>query len=461
MIWTIKDLPQNIQNKPSHILEKGLAAANKALLNGKSNVEATLVCLGTTRSVEQALNPIVEPTVPSHVALLKAKDQPKNNIHRAFLGKNALPSELDRTLVSAEFNSRNQLVLTFDTGEQITTNSIEVSPDVQQSVAVSVNPIFDFLRFNPDLPEDIPYEEGLVFYDSTDHCLVYYNDDSNVKVSISREQMVRVYNNNAFIIPDGYATYINGTYIGTPTVGLTIASSKAAVDPTIGICTGTIQPYSYGYICISGNVNGIDTSAYAPGTILYISGTTAGTLTSTPLMQPNYNVEVATVLVQDATAGSILVRVDKKPWFPSLRLVHLATSALPTVPTVFIPSTLVYNDGFTYDSLTGEVTVNNSAAYSFSLTLNVLAGAANKHVSFYLEVNAGSGWVPSLYSGRRQEILNNAETQLLLTDNRYIPEGAKVRLVMWADAGVSIITQDLPGTVPGTVKLPAFTLNIA
>lgn len=48
MTWTIKDLPQNIQNKPSHILEKGLAAANKALLNGKSNVEATLVCLGTT-----------------------------------------------------------------------------------------------------------------------------------------------------------------------------------------------------------------------------------------------------------------------------------------------------------------------------------------------------------------------------------------------------------------------------
>jgi len=69
MTWTTKDLPQNIQNKPSHILEKGLAAANKALLNGKSNVEATLVCLGTIRSVEQALNPVAEPTVPSHIKL--------------------------------------------------------------------------------------------------------------------------------------------------------------------------------------------------------------------------------------------------------------------------------------------------------------------------------------------------------------------------------------------------------
>jgi hypothetical protein len=124
MLWTKKDLPFSVQNKPTEIVNKGLAAANKALLNGKSNVEATLVALGTIRAIEQALNPVVEPIVPAHVSLLKAQEEPKNTIHRAFLGKNALPTDSDRVLVSADFNEQAQLVLVFDTGETLTTKSI-------------------------------------------------------------------------------------------------------------------------------------------------------------------------------------------------------------------------------------------------------------------------------------------------------------------------------------------------
>lgn len=115
-----------------------------------------------------------------------------------------------------------------------------------------------------------------MFYDKNDHCLAYYNEDSNVKVSISREQLIRVYNNNAYNIPDGKVVYINGAFNGFATVDLAIASSSVTVESTIGVCTGTILPDTYGYVCVSGNVNGVDTSAYSPGTVLYLSASTAG-----------------------------------------------------------------------------------------------------------------------------------------------------------------------------------------
>lgn len=465
------NLPASILSKPTHILEEGILAASTAISKGLSQDEATFACLQRIKSLEGRLKPSKAPSrvVPEHVlAVLKAKVQEpevQQSIHRSiqreFLGKNALPINQQRNLVSADFNQKNQLVLTFDTGEQILTKSVETDGDINQAVTVAVNPVFDYIRFNTQLFEDIPHEEGLIFYDSKDYCLAYYNEDSNVKVSLSREQMVRVYNNNPFVIQDGKAVHINGAFQGWPTIDFTIASSKADTESTIGICTGTIDAYDYGYVCISGNVNGLNTSMYSPGTILYISESTAGDLTSVPIMQPNYNVEVATVLNQDSTNGAILVRVDKKPWYPSLELVHPATIVLPTVPTVFKPSTTLYNDGFIYSSTTGEIEFLVSSSYSTAMQFNALPSASNKYMNFYIEISQGNGWEPLLYSGRRHELINNYSEQVVFSSNEYFKIGTKLRIQLWADATVSLITSNLIGTAPGTVKLPAFRMNIA
>jgi len=315
------------------------------------------------------------------------------------------------------------------------------------------------IQFLTDIP-DPSHKEGLLFYDKNDHCLAYFNEDENVKVSLSREQMVRVFNDHPTAVPDGLACYIDGAIGGWPTIGLTVASSRSQTESTIGICTGRIEAYDYGYICVSGNVNGINTSAYPPGTILYISNT-PGELTSTPLLQPSFNVEVATVLTQSATTGAILVRVDKKNWFPSLQLLHLTNSVLPTVPTLFKPQTSQYNDGFTYSSATGEITFLQSGSYSLSMQVNAVPSASNRSLYFYLEKNTGTGWVPDRYTARLHELINNYAAQVVFTDSEYFSVGTKIRLVMWAMATVTLTSTDLPGTTTGTVTLPAFRLNIA
>jgi hypothetical protein len=217
-------------------------------------------------------------TVPSHLAAIINKragvgsdaSSSSQPIKQAFLGKSALTSDASRSLVSASWDANARLLLQFDDGQKIITDPVPIDEHIEQHVAIMANPVVPYIQFESNLAADIPYNEGLIFYDSADHCLAYYNEDSNVKVSISREQLVRVYNANSFAIPDGKVCYIEGAIGGWPTVGLTIASSKTHTESTIGICTGRIEAGRYGYICISGDVHGIDTSSYAAGTVLYI-----------------------------------------------------------------------------------------------------------------------------------------------------------------------------------------------
>jgi hypothetical protein len=131
MLWTKEQLPLHIRSKPEHILKAGLLVANAALYKGLSEDEATFVCLQKIKSLESQLKPKVEPRVlPSHIAqLLKQNVLAKESqgvIQQAFLGKNALVSDEDRNLVKADFNSSNELVLTFNTGERIITSAVNI-----------------------------------------------------------------------------------------------------------------------------------------------------------------------------------------------------------------------------------------------------------------------------------------------------------------------------------------------
>jgi hypothetical protein len=131
MLWTKEQLPLHIRSKPEHILKAGLLVANAALSKGLSEDEATFVCLQRIKSLESQLKPKVEPrVVPSHIAqLLKQNVLAKESqgvIQQAFLGKNALVPNEDRNLVQADFNSSNELVLTFNTGERIITSAVNI-----------------------------------------------------------------------------------------------------------------------------------------------------------------------------------------------------------------------------------------------------------------------------------------------------------------------------------------------
>ena len=94
-----------------------------------------------------------------------------------------------------------------------------------------------------------------------------------------------VYNDEGATISRGDVVYIKGTSGGNPTVGLA-ACDDAAKMPAFGfVADGNILQGSTGRVVTLGRLNGIDTTGFSEGDILYVqtgSGGTSGSVTNTP-----------------------------------------------------------------------------------------------------------------------------------------------------------------------------------
>ena len=153
------------------------------------------------------------------------------------------------------------------------------------------------------------YAEGRVFYDTDAKTLCYYNDNSQMTVNIGQEQIVRVRNQTGADIPDGTVVYVNGATGNTPTISKAIATSFTTAD-IIGVTTTSIANNGFGYVCINGLVNGLDTSAFTEGQAVFLSATTAGTYTATEPVSPNYSVQVGVILRANPSVGTLLVSIQ-------------------------------------------------------------------------------------------------------------------------------------------------------
>jgi hypothetical protein len=386
---------------------------------------------------------------------LKALEE---TISTVISGNNSAALSLDDAINSAfTANAKSQEAIDAINRLASAVQLLSLSPAAHCDMVVPVDYSEHSLKsWNP------AYKEGRLFYDYNDHSLAYYNDAQDVTLNIGREQLVRVYNATGVSIANGQMVYVNGASSGFPTVTVAVASSSTAASAIIGMTTSSIGIASFGYVTVSGVVNGVDTSAYAAGTLLYLSDVTAGAVTSTAPVQPNYVVEVGTVLSQSATAGKVMIRLVRREWFPNLvAVLNTASVALPTTPTVIKPNITTRAEGVGYDSSTGIFTINQSQNYTLAFQINATPSAANKNIYLYSEENTGSGWAPNLYSGRQLNLPNAQETQVVAVASRYFEVGTQIRFYVWGDATVTLITSNLPGTTAGTVQKPAFRLTIA
>ena len=361
-----------------------------------------------------------------------------------------------KTVGAGSLSIENTGVLSVTAGQGIDVDQ----PTGDVTVAVGVQPYLDF----DDNLANPAYQEGRLFYDKTQKALSYYNEVDGITVNLGQEQLVRVFNNSGTTILNGQICYLSGGANDFPEVMLAQADAAATSSSTLGMATFDIPDGEYGYVCTSGLVHDLDTSAYGVGDTLYLSAATAGGITDTMPLQPNYDIIVGYVTKSDATLGTVYVQIDRLPWFPNgeIRLTA-ASTALPTTPTVFTAPSVITQQGMSYDNATGVLTINTSGSYTLSHTFNCDPSAANKKVYFYVEESAdgGSTWVIARYSARQLELINGTETQLIIVGSRFYATGTKIRYYLWGDATVTLKTTDLPGTTPGTVTLPAYRLTLA
>ena len=201
----------------------------------------------------------------------------------------------------------------------------------------------------PFLPVAAPaHSEGLVFYDSTDKSLTYYNDEADVSMNIGREMWVRVRNNSGSPILNGKVVYINDAVGQLPTIRLARADS-AVTSRVIGIATHDIGNNEFGYVTTTGEVKGLATNAYDDGDLLFLSAVTAGELTLTAPLAPNRVIQVATVLHAHPTQGKLYC--------------HPETDSIPST-------------GIVDSTATGRALITAANASAARTTLELAAAAA-------------------------------------------------------------------------------------
>ena len=299
---------------------------------------------------------------------------------------------------------------------------------------------------------------GKLQWDEEAGTLQFGLSGGEVNLQIGQEQVVKVRNYTGTTIYNGQIVYISGANGTFPTVSLAQANADVTSRSTLGMSTQDIPPNGYGFITISGIVHDLDTSGYTIGSIIYLSATEAGGLTPVAPLQPNYVIVVGYVTRVDSTTGSMFIHIDKQAWFPSLELLDTRTSVeLPSTPTILKPPTTGINQGFTYDSATGEITILQSGSFAFNMMLNILAPSSGKSVYFYIEVDTGSGFQIRHYSGRGRKLPNNDMDQVTISSSNYFTMGTKVRFYLWgSDTGITLHSLDIPGT--STATIPALRL---
>lgn len=132
-----------------------------------------------------------------------------------------------------------------------------------------------------------------------------FKDDTGMVRKLARDSVFLGYNNTGSSIPAFRAVYATGSTNGTPTIDRARSNSVATM-PSIGVTLEAIANGAYGRVMQVGLVENVDTSAFTPGDVLYVSSTVAGVLVATAPLYPNIRQEIGTILSSSVT-GSVQV----------------------------------------------------------------------------------------------------------------------------------------------------------
>jgi len=108
----------------------------------------------------------------------------------------------------------------------------------------------------------------------------------------------------------GTVVYINGASGNKPTVTKALATGDSTSAQTFGIVQANIANNSNGFVVAVGDIDGLDTSAFADGAQLYLSATVAGTFTDVKQYAPNHLVYIGVVTRSHVNQGRIEVRIQ-------------------------------------------------------------------------------------------------------------------------------------------------------
>ena len=210
--------------------------------------------------------------------------------------------------------------------------------------------------------------------------------------------LVQVRNTTGATLTKGTAVYISGATGQIPTVSKALADSDATSAQTLGLMTADLANNSNGYVTAVGIITNINTSAYTDGAQLYLSGTTAGTLTATKPYAPTHLVYIAVVEHAHPTQGKLFVKVQNGYEMDELHNVSAQspsngqTLIYNTTTSLWEKANLTAGTGISVSNGAGSITVTNSAPdQTVALTGAGTTTVTGTYPNFTITSTGGSG----------------------------------------------------------------------
>lgn len=290
-------------------------------LNSEPVTKGYLLALSENTAQEVMDAHVADPD--PHVQYLKESDattsyEPKNANIQTHISNTSNPHNVTKAQVGL-----GSVDNTSDASKPISTatqTALDAKVDETNGNASNLL-INDKMRFTPQT--EPAHTEGQVWYDSTKKALSYHSDIAGSSLQLGFENWIRIRNTTGGTLTDGTVVKITGASGQTPTVTKAIAATDGAAE-VIGVITSpSIANNGFGYVVTTGELSNYDTSAWAEGTLLYLSESVAGTFTTSIPAAPNHQVAVATVIYQHATQGKLFIR----PVETSINSSHIADLA--------------------------------------------------------------------------------------------------------------------------------------
>jgi len=205
---------------------------------------------------------------------------------------------------------------------------------------------------------------------STDGSIVVTPTGTTIDLAVSAASpastlLTQVRNTTGATLTKGTVVYISGATGQISTVSKAIATGDTTSAQTLGMITADLANNTNGYVTVFGLIQNIDTSSYTDGAQLYLSGTTAGAVTTTKPSAPIHLVYVGIVEYAHPTQGKILVKVQNGY---ELDEIHDVSIVSPVTG-----QTLVYNSST-------DLWVNNTVSLTAGVngTLPILNGGTGQ-----------------------------------------------------------------------------------
>jgi hypothetical protein len=174
----------------------------------------------------------------------------------------------------------------------------------------------------------------------------------------------------------GTVVYISGANGNKALVSKAIATTDALSARTFGLLQSNILNNGLGNCVIIGDLSGINTSAFAEGAQLYLSGVTAGAFTDTRVLAPTHLVYVGKVTRSHPTQGQIEVQIQNGYELAEIHDVQIVTPLNNQTILYETSSELWKNKTIIEDSIANGVTTvapsQNAVFDALALKQNVL-----------------------------------------------------------------------------------------